>query len=44
MFNTLLPSQGHSPRALLSCYGWRMNKVANMKFHRWICSHCLWKK
>ena len=30
----------HSPRALLSCYRW-LNKVSNLKIHRWFCSHCL---
>jgi len=36
-----LQSLLHSPRALLSRYRRWMNKVSNLKIHRWFCSHCL---
>ena len=31
----------HCPRVLLSRYRRWMNKVSNLKIHRWFCSHCL---
>jgi len=31
----------HSPHALLSRYSKWLNKVSNLKIHRWFCSHCL---
>jgi len=35
-----LQSLLHIPRALLSRYRRWLNKVSNLKIHRWFCSHC----
>ena len=41
VFAIFLQSLLHSPRALLSRYRRWLNKVSNLKIHRWFCSHCL---
>ena len=36
-----LQSLLHSPRRLVSRYRRWLNKVSNLKIHRWFCGHCL---